>query len=72
MNPVEIKDLPGLVGTEVGVSDWVQIDQDRGAVRQFVDPVQVDLDPPPPGDGGQVDHRVGAPAQRHDPGPETR
>src|SRR3546814_16291753 len=29
MNPVEIKDLPGLVGTEVGVSDWVLIDQDR-------------------------------------------
>ena len=29
MNPVEIKDLPGLVGTEVGVSDWVQITQER-------------------------------------------
>jgi acyl dehydratase len=29
MNPVEIKDLPGLVGQEVGVSDWLLIDQDR-------------------------------------------
>src|ERR1700710_763443 len=29
MNPVEIKDLPGLIGTEVGVSDGVLVDQDR-------------------------------------------
>jgi acyl dehydratase len=29
MNPVEIKDLPGLVGQEVGLSDWLQITQDR-------------------------------------------
>jgi acyl dehydratase len=29
MNPVEIKDLPGLVGQEVGVSDWVEITQER-------------------------------------------
>ena len=29
MNPVEIKDLPGLIGTEVGVSDWVLVDQAR-------------------------------------------
>ena len=35
MNPVEIKDLPGLVGQEVGVSDWVLIDQDR--VNKFAD-----------------------------------
>ena len=35
MNPVEIKDLPGLVGTEVGVSDWLTIDQKR--VDQFAD-----------------------------------
>jgi acyl dehydratase len=35
MNPVEIKDLPGLVGTEVGVSDWLLIDQDR--VNKFAD-----------------------------------
>ncbi|MCW5760837.1 MAG: MaoC family dehydratase, partial [Phenylobacterium sp.] len=35
MNPVEIKDLPGLVGQEVGVSDWVTIDQDR--VNKFAD-----------------------------------
>ena len=35
MNPVEIKELPGLVGTEVGVSDWLLIDQDR--VNKFAD-----------------------------------
>ena len=35
MNPVEIKDLPGLVGQEVGVSDWVQITQER--VNQFAE-----------------------------------
>ena len=35
MNPVEIKDLAGLVGTEVGVSDWVQITQER--VNLFAD-----------------------------------
>ena len=35
MNPVEIKDLPGLVGQEVGVSDWVTIDQDR--VNKFAE-----------------------------------
>ena len=35
MNPVEIKDLPGLVGQEVGVSDWVEISQER--VNQFAE-----------------------------------
>ena len=35
MNPVEIKDLPGLVGTEVGVSDWLLVDQAR--VNLFAD-----------------------------------
>ena len=35
MNPVEIKDLPGMVGQEVGVSDWVLIDQDR--VNKFAE-----------------------------------
>jgi acyl dehydratase len=35
MDPVEIKDLPGLVGTEVGVSDWLLVDQDR--VNKFAD-----------------------------------
>ena len=35
MEPVDIKDLPGLVGTEVGVSDWLQITQER--VNQFAD-----------------------------------
>jgi acyl dehydratase len=35
MQPVEMKDLPGLVGTEVGVSDWLEISQDR--VNKFAD-----------------------------------
>ena len=35
MGPVEIKDLPGLVGQEVGVSDWVEITQER--VNQFAE-----------------------------------
>ncbi|WP_293675752.1 MaoC family dehydratase [uncultured Phenylobacterium sp.] len=35
MDAVEIKDLPGLVGQEVGVSDWVLIDQDR--VNKFAE-----------------------------------
>jgi acyl dehydratase len=33
MDAIEFKDLPGLVGQEVGVSDWVQISQER--VNQF-------------------------------------
>jgi acyl dehydratase len=35
MEPVEMKDLAGLVGTEVGVSDWLEISQDR--VNKFAD-----------------------------------
>lgn len=35
MNPVEFKDLPGLVGQEVGVSDWLEITQER--VNQFAE-----------------------------------
>ncbi len=35
MEPVEMKDLPALVGTEVGLSDWVEITQDR--VNKFAD-----------------------------------
>lgn len=35
MNPVEMTDLPGLVGQEVGVSDWVEITQER--VNQFAE-----------------------------------
>jgi len=35
MNPVDFKDLPGLVGQEVGVSDWLLVDQDR--VNKFAD-----------------------------------
>ena len=35
MDAVEIKDLPGPVGKEIGVSDWLQITQER--VNQFAD-----------------------------------
>jgi acyl dehydratase len=35
MAAVEIGDLPGLVGQEVGVSDWLEITQER--VNQFAD-----------------------------------
>ena len=35
MEPVEMNDLPKLVGQEVGVSDWLEIDQDR--VNKFAD-----------------------------------
>jgi acyl dehydratase len=35
MEAVEVGDLPGLVGHEVGVSDWLEISQER--VNQFAD-----------------------------------
>ena len=35
MDAVEMKDLPGLVGQETGVSDWLEITQDR--VNQFAE-----------------------------------
>jgi acyl dehydratase len=35
MDPVEMSDLPKLIGQEVGVSDWLEIDQDR--VNKFAD-----------------------------------
>jgi acyl dehydratase len=35
MAPVDMNDLPGLVGQEVGVSDWVEITQER--VNQFAE-----------------------------------
>ena len=35
MTPVELKDLDGLVGQEVGVSDWLEITQQR--VNEFAD-----------------------------------
>jgi acyl dehydratase len=35
MQPVEFKDLPDLVGQETGVSDWVEISQER--VNLFAD-----------------------------------
>src|SRR5262245_53980249 len=35
MDAVDFKDLPGLVGQETGVSDWLQVTQER--VNQFAD-----------------------------------
>ncbi len=35
MAPVEMKDLPDLIGQEVGVSDWLEISQER--VNLFAD-----------------------------------
>ncbi len=35
MRQVDIKDVPGLVGQEVGVSEWVEITQER--VNQFAE-----------------------------------
>jgi acyl dehydratase len=35
MSPVEIKDLDGLIGQEVGLSDWLEISQSR--VNEFAD-----------------------------------
>jgi acyl dehydratase len=35
MQPVALNDLPGLVGQETGVSDWLEISQAR--VNQFAD-----------------------------------
>jgi len=35
MDAVDFKDLPGLVGQETGVSDWLEITQER--VNQFAD-----------------------------------
>ena len=35
MDAVDFADLPGLVGTEVGVSDWLEVTQDR--VNLFAD-----------------------------------
>jgi len=35
MSAVEMSELPGLVGSEVGVSDWLEITQER--VNQFAD-----------------------------------
>ncbi len=35
MEAIEFKDLPSLIGKEIGVSDWVLVDQDR--VNKFAD-----------------------------------
>ena len=26
---VDVKELPGMIGQEIGVSDWIRVDQDR-------------------------------------------
>src|SRR5205085_411652 len=60
MNPVEIKDLPGLVGQEVGVSDWLLVDQDR--VNKFADAtgdhqwIHVDVEQATKEIGGPIAH----------------
>jgi acyl dehydratase len=60
MNPVDFKDLPGLIGQETGVSDWVQITQDR--VNQFAEAtgdhqwIHVDVDRANREMGGPIAH----------------
>ena len=60
MAPVEMKDLPGLVGTEVGVSDWLEITQER--VNQFAEAtgdhqwIHVDVERATREMGGPIDH----------------
>jgi acyl dehydratase len=60
MNPVELKDLPGLVGQEVGVSDWLEITQER--VNQFADAtgdhqwIHVDVERAKAAIGGTIAH----------------
>src|SRR5215207_1030326 len=60
MDAVEFKDLAGLVGQEVGVSDWVLIDQDR--VNKFADAtgdhqwIHVDVEQATKAMGGTIAH----------------
>ena len=60
MDPVEFKDLAGLVGQEVGVSDWRQITQEK--VNQFADAtddhqwIHVDVDRANREMGGTIAH----------------
>ena len=43
----------------------LQIDQDRRRLADLVEPVEIDIDAGAPGDRGQVQHRVGRAADRH-------
>ncbi len=60
MKSVAFEDLGSLVGQEVGVSDWVQIDQDR--VNQFADAtgdhqwIHVDVEKATKEIGGPIAH----------------
>ena len=60
MKTVEFKDLPALVGQEVGVSDWLQITQER--VNEFADAtgehqwIHVDVDRATREMGGPIAH----------------
>ena len=60
MDAVEIKDLGSLAGQEIGVSDWLQITQDR--VNQFADAtgdhqwIPVDVDRAKREIGGPIAH----------------
>jgi acyl dehydratase len=60
MDAIELKDLPGLVGQEVGVSEWVEVSQDR--VNTFADAtgdhqwIHVDVDRATREIGGPIAH----------------
>ena len=60
MDAVELKDLAGLIGKEVGVSDWLEVSQDR--VNTFADAtgdhqwIHVDVDRATREIGGPIAH----------------
>ncbi|RAK57921.1 MaoC family dehydratase [Phenylobacterium deserti] len=60
MGPVELKDLGGLAGQEIGVSDWLEITQER--VNQFADAtgdhqwIHVDVERATGAIGGTIAH----------------
>jgi len=60
MEAIEFKDLPSLIGKEIGVSDWVEINQDR--VNQFAEAtgdhqwIHVDVDRGTREIGGPIVH----------------
>ena len=60
MEAIEFKDLPSLIGKEIGVSDWVEINQDR--VNQFAEAtgdhqwIHVDVDRATREIGGPIVH----------------
>ena len=60
MEAVEFKDLPGLIGQEIGVSDWLEITQDR--VNKFADAtddhqwIHVDVERATKENGGPIAH----------------